>query len=721
MRNNSLLLRLLAVALVTIIALGLHQRAVRLLPIDYDEDDYLGAAQRYAAFLADRDLRGLIDYDFNYEHPPLTKLAYGLAILPLPKAPLLPEQSPNIPPAKSLPQPHFRIARTLSAAFGTLEVLALAAFNPLAGLFLAIHTWQTKYTSQIMLEPLPALASLLAVLFYTLSQPRGNQRGTWLWLLLSAVALGLTAASKYTYCVVGLAIAADMGWRMANHSGQSTSSLSDRPFRRLLLWGTVAIAVFFVADPRLWSHPFQRLAQSLLYHGAYAQSAHVREANFPFWQPLVWLLGSVPWHPGVFLLPLDLPITIFAALGWRPFWQKHRVFALWLLIGLIFLLLWPTKWPQYILTITAPLCLAAAEGFRATVWAPLARKWRQNRGQTQSAPVSAAERARPRDLKRALPWLAPGALVLFILALYPFIYQSAMSLTDFNAISIRDGINGGVWRAAWYGLTGQEKAAPLSIFGRGSQSKTVHYAGPALLGQLLLGAAPDVLAFNLLWMILSVALQAALGIAAALALNQRGLRLRSLWRTLFILPWAIPEFVGALVWLRIFEPRYGWLALAQHIPADVNLSNWFENPTTTLLILLIAATWYGFPFIMLAATAALKLVPDEVYDAAAIDGATGWNRFRSITWPLLLPLVAPALIIRAIFAFNQFYLFYSMRVEPPTITFATASYYFFAPSGYFGGQFAVSAAINIFTVLVLIGLALWFNKWSKVAEGVTYV
>ena len=219
MKHVTRLLTISAVIAVAAIALSVRLRAVRLLPIDYDEDDYLAVAQRYAQLVAAGDMRGIVDYGFNYEHPPLTKLAYGLAILPLPAAPLIPEQtSPNIPPARSLPQPQFRVARTLSAALGTLEVLALAVISPLAGLFLAANTWTIKYTSQIMLEPLPTLTSMLAVLFYFRAKrnPVSGRNGFPSWLVLSAVALGLTAASKYTYCIVGLAILADSIWQMAD-------------------------------------------------------------------------------------------------------------------------------------------------------------------------------------------------------------------------------------------------------------------------------------------------------------------------------------------------------------------------------------------------------------------------------------------------------------------------------------------------------------------------
>jgi arabinogalactan oligomer/maltooligosaccharide transport system permease protein len=323
-----------------------------------------------------------------------------------------------------------------------------------------------------------------------------------------------------------------------------------------------------------------------------------------------------------------------------------------------------------------------------------------------------------RELRKAWLWLLPGAVTLALIAFYPMIYQGAMSLTDFSSASMRDGIQGGVWRAAWQGLTGQTEAVELDPFARLSSTE-VHYTGPSMLLALITGALPDLLVFNLLWTGLSVILQTILGVVVALILHRPGILGRSIWRTLFILPWAIPEFIGALIWLRLLEPERGWLAVAQNSPATAVVSGFLDDPNKTLVLLLIAATWYGFPFIMLAATAGLKLISGEVYEAAAIDGAGSWRRFRHITWPLLFPLVMPAILIRSIFAFNQFYLFYAMRVGFPTQTFATLSYNLFAP-GYMGGRFAVSAAVNVFTVFVLVILILWFNRLSRATEGVTY-
>ncbi len=702
-------IRIVAILAVTLVALLLRLRAVELLPIDYDEDDYMRAGQQYATGLKAGDLGVVTRENYRTEHPPLTKLATGVALAFLPPVSEIPDRPTTASPAGSLPQPHLTVARWLQAACGVLAVLALAILNPLAGLALGIFTWQIKYTSQVMLESLPALTSLLVVLCHQRSQGKWN-----VWLALSAVALGLTVAGKYPYVFAGVAVAAYWLWSTYPRQSPRTAAALAGWLWPVAAWGALALITFFAADPYLWPDPINRLKESVLYHGGYAQSEHVREAGFPAWQPLVWLFGSVPWHPGVFVVSLDPFITLLAVLGLPRLWRQQRVFALWLMLELGFLLVWPTKWPQYILMLTVPLCLSAGLGLEK-VWPTLVSWLKQTR--LAWARAKAPNRRTWIETLHALPWLLPGLLALSLIVLFPLAYQLAMSLTDFNTISIRDGIQGGIWRAVWQGLTRQVEPVPAELFSTDTSAATreVHYAGFALLEQLFSGTAASVLVFNVAWTALSVGLQTALGVAIALLLNKRGVRFRGWWRALFILPWALPEFVGAMVWMNIFEPTNGWLSLALRTPI-----RWGENPLLALGVLLVAATWMGWPLIMLAATAGLKMIPADVYDAAAVDGASAWTRFRYITWPMLLPLLAPALILRIIFAFNQFYLFYVM--EPPfgLYTFASVSFFFFDANNYFGGQFAVSAALNVFTVIVLIALVLWFSRWSKAAEGVTY-
>ena len=165
---------ILTICAVMVLAGFLRSRAIERLPIDYDEDDYLRAAQLIAAEIRDGHWAGLQETNYRAEHPPLAKIAYGLAISSLESASLIPDRPTSASPAPHLPEPHFQAARKTSVLFGTLEVLALAILNPLAGLFLGIHTFTIKYQSQIMLEGLPSLTSALAVICYL----RGKRK-TW--------------------------------------------------------------------------------------------------------------------------------------------------------------------------------------------------------------------------------------------------------------------------------------------------------------------------------------------------------------------------------------------------------------------------------------------------------------------------------------------------------------------------------------------------------------
>lgn len=708
--NLKRLSRLLAIIAVTLLGLGLRLDAVSRLPIDYDEDDYLRAAQQYSVGLQHSDASVFLNENYRSEHPPLTKIINGLVIAGLPPAREIPDRPTTASPAAALPKPHLTYARTAEAVFGSLAVLALAILNPLAGLFLAVSTWTIKYTSQVMLEALPALTSLLLVIFYLKSKGKSNR-----WLVLSAIMLGLTASSKYNYGIIALAVAVHWLWStFPGRSDQSAPSIR-KWLQPIIVWGAIALIVFFATDPYLWPDPINRLSASIAYHGDYAQSQAVQDANLPIWQPFVYLFQSVPYHPGLFQIMIDFPITLLALLGLRRFWQKQRVFALWLIVALAFLLVWPTKWPQYILTITAAVALAGAEGFAGSIWEPLIEWWRHLRSIKWRRPDRGRVRATWREVRQAAPWLLPGLIAIALITLYPLIYQAGMSLTDVNTLSLRDTLqHNGVWRAVGEGLSGQVKPVAMTLFDS-PRSNLVNYAGPGIFLQFLSGAGADLLVFELIWTVLSVGLQSALGISVALLLYRRGVRWRGWWRALFILPWAIPEFVGALIWFQIFEPTNGWVSLYSGTPF-----NWQDSPGVALLVMLVAGIWIGWPLMMLAASAGLKSIPIDVNDAAAMDGASGWSRFRSITWPLLLPLLAPVFIIRIIFAFNQFYLFYVMQAPYPIMTLSTASFYFFDATSGFGGQFAISAAINLFTVLVLLVLIVWFTRRSHTAEGVTY-
>ena len=705
-------LKILIIIAVTTIAWTLREQAVNRLPVDFDEDDYLRAAQEFTQLIRTEDWAGFQETNYRSEHPPLSKVLFGFGLLSAPEEPLILDRPTSASPDNFLPKELLLSARTVGAILGTITVALLAIINPVGAALLAFHTFTIKYVSQVMLESLPALTSLITVMAYLQSRKQKNESA---WLLISAVFLGLTAASKYLYCLVAIAILID--WFI---DARQQNDLA-RFLRRSAVWGIIAVAVFFAADPYLWPDPIGRLRESVFYHAGYAiDASEVQGANFPFWQMFVWLnMSPSVWHRDVFVIAPDLLITILAAFGLTQLWKKKRVYALWLGIAIFFLLLWPTKWPQYILVLTVPLSLAAAETIRLG-W----EKFKESL--SRRGPMKESAHFNRREVLRSIPWLVPGLMVFAVFTLFPLIFQFAISLTDFNSISIRDGLTGGIWREVWEGLTG--KAIPPANPEFPFRSKEVQFLGLSSYTPVFDWITADgVLVFNILWTVLSVALQTALGVGAALLLWNKRVRFRRGWQTLFILPWAIPETIGALMWITIFAAPFGWLSLAvqdfgEKIPFAF-LNGWERNPNLTLVVLLIAGLWYGFPFMMLAASAGLKMVPIEVFDAAAIDGASAWQTFRHVTLPLLMPLLLPAIIIRGIFAFNQFYLiqiFGFIHGNFSMTTLATLSYNIFNPSGFGNGQFAISAALNIITILILVGFVILFGRLSKADQGVTY-
>lgn len=731
MDRLALLRRLAAVAavgLVFVVALGGRLLAVNVLSVDFDEDDYLRAGQLYATGFQAGDPSVLLRENYRPEHPPLAKIVVGLAITPLPPAPEIEDRPTTAAPANDLPAPHLAAARTTNAVFGALTAGLLAIVSPLGGLALALHTWSTKYTAQVMLEAVPAFFALLAVVLSTRAwrAPTRGRRGAW--LVAAGVAFGFACAGKYLYGVAGVAIAVD--WLLRVRGAHEDSGRS--PLRRVAPvagWVVLAFGAFLLANPYLWPDPVGRLASSIAYHGGYATSDAVSSTGWPAWQPLVWLMGSVPWNdPGTYLVTADLVITGLALLGLRATWREHRVFALWLGIGLAFLLAWPTKWPQYVLVISAPLSLAAGMGAKAILDDLRARVRRRAGAVAHRAsgagpadePVPAARRgvrAGLRDLRHAAPWLLPGVVGFAVLALIPIAYELLMSLTDLRLRNLKDGLQGGVLRESIGGLTGQIQAVPFDI---DNAKNTVQYVGTDLVNGFQQGfwfgqnSTAAVITFSVLWMVLSVGLQAVLGIAVALVLERPGVRFANAWRILFILPWAIPEAVGAIAWLQIAHPQQGLFAQLVGGPVP-----WMDSPELSLGVLLLAGTWMGWPLWMLVATAGLRTIPRSVHEAAAIEGAGRLRMFASVTLPLLLPLLGAAFVVRGVAAFNQFYLFYVLGPGFQTSTLSVFSYQLFN-SGSGPGLFSVSAAINIVTLVALAVLVAWFLRWRQRAERVAF-
>jgi arabinogalactan oligomer/maltooligosaccharide transport system permease protein len=122
---------------------------------------------------------------------------------------------------------------------------------------------------------------------------------------------------------------------------------------------------------------------------------------------------------------------------------------------------------------------------------------------------------------------------------------------------------------------------------------------------------------------------------------------------LLILPWAIPNYITALIWKGMFQGEYGAVNSLLHA-AHLDGVSWFTSWSTAFSANVITNTWLGFPFMMVVALGALETIPKELYEAASVDGASAWQRFRHITLPHLRPALGPAVALGSIWTFNMF-------------------------------------------------------------------
>ena len=347
--------RLGAVGLLTALALLLHGQAARL-PVDFDEDDYMRAGQIFADEIRTGNPGILLENNYRIEHPQFVKILIATVMLSMEPIQRIPELPVTANPYELMHRPTLAAVRRMESAFGVLAVTTLALVSPVAALLLATSTWVIKYTSQVMLEAVPLLFSLLGVALYELARSMSNARRRRLAYLASAIGIGLAVGAKYPYAIAGLAIVVD---RLRRTRRGEPIRIKDA-----IGWSAIAALAFFAVNPYLWSDPIGRLIASAAYHPEYATSEQVQSTGFPAWQQLIWLMQSVPWHDAqnIFAVKFDAWMLPLALVGLIPLARNRPVYAIWLGLGAVALLFWPTKWPQYLLTIAVPYALAGAAG-----------------------------------------------------------------------------------------------------------------------------------------------------------------------------------------------------------------------------------------------------------------------------------------------------------------------------------------------------------------------
>lgn len=215
-------------------------------------------------------------------------------------------------------------------------------------------------------------------------------------------------------------------------------------------------------------------------------------------------------------------------------------------------------------------------------------------------------------------FIAPAFIVMAIMVFYPLGYGFWLSLTN---MSLRTFKNPG-----FVGL----------------QNYIRVFQDPEVLATFIR---------TIIWTFVNVFFHVTIGLFLAILLNRK-LPGKSILRVFLIIPWAMPQYIAALTWKGMFNQNFGAINLMLGWFGIENLP-WLSDPKLTFYAAIITNIWLGFPFMMMITLGGLQSIPSELYEAADIDGASPWSKFKDITLPLLKPTLTPAIILGTIWTFNM--------------------------------------------------------------------
>ncbi len=201
---------------------------------------------------------------------------------------------------------------------------------------------------------------------------------------------------------------------------------------------------------------------------------------------------------------------------------------------------------------------------------------------------------------------------------------------------------------------------------------------------------------------LTLLLQTVLGVAIAVLFNRK-FRGSQLIKTLFLLPMVATPVAIGLVWLLIFEPSIGFANQFLSF-LGINPQLWIASPVQALPTIAFVDTWQWTPMITLITLSGLASLPEEQYEAASVDGANVWQIFWKITFPLILPTVFAAVLLRAIDAIKQFDLIYAMTQGGPGFATETLNIYGFV-NGFEYFKLGYTSAILVLFFMIILGFS----------------
>jgi arabinogalactan oligomer / maltooligosaccharide transport system permease protein len=323
--------------------------------------------------------------------------------------------------------------------------------------------------------------------------------------------------------------------------------------------------------------------------------------------------------------------------------------------------------------------------------------------------------------KFAYYMLTPAIVVVILIIIYPFLYNFRISFSNLN----------------------------LKRFISFIQGDKLYFTGMANFVEIFTDPSFwKVLGRTVIWTICNIVFHVLGGVTLAILLN-RDMKMRPIYQTLLILPWAIPQFIAVLVWKGMYNSDYGAvnvilgrvvnsidqgvvksvidavpslgkilkISIVDNIEVTSVVIPWLTDPIWAFTGAIITNIWLGIPFMMMIALGGLQSIPETFYEAAEIDGASAWQKIRHITIPQLKPVMTPAIIMGIVWTFNNLNVIYLLTTDSLTgkvdilVTFVYKAAFNLYRYGY-------AAAFSVIIFVILMVFSVIMIKTTKAEEGV---
>lgn len=296
--------------------------------------------------------------------------------------------------------------------------------------------------------------------------------------------------------------------------------------------------------------------------------------------------------------------------------------------------------------------------------------------------------------------VGPGLLMLIFVVLFPLLFMGFLAFTNYNLYNAppRNLLE-------WVGFSNF-----INLFTIGEWRSTF----------------VNVLSWTLIWTFAATTLSIGVAMFLAVMTNDSRLKFKKLIRTIFILPWAVPGFVTIIIFSALFNDNFGAINADIIQPLFGITIPWLTNATWTKVALIMIQTWLGFPFIYALFTGVLQGISSDWYEAADMDGATRWQKFRHITFPHLMFATGPLLITQFTFNFNNFNIIYLFNAGGPPVRGQTAGGTDILISWVYNltftnSQYSMAAAISIILGIIVATFAFFqFRRSSSFTEEGQY-